>query len=127
MDAGMPREKAWRAARREFGNVALIEERGREVWQWPSVESLWADVNFSFRQFRKSPGFTAVVVAILALGIGANATVFSVVDAVMLRPLPYAEPERLVEVKSSEWQHFEKGDVSYPDYFDWRALNRSFE
>ena len=127
MDAGMSREQAGRASRREFGNVALIEERGREAWQWPTLESMLADMRFSFRQFRKSPGFTAVVVIILALGIGANATVFSVVDAVMLRPLPYVQPERLVEVKSSEWQHYETGDVSYPDYFDWRAQNRSFE
>ena len=127
MEEGRTREQAERAARREFGNVSLIEERGREAWQWPTLESILADVRFSFRQFRKSPGFTTVVVIILALGIGANATVFSVVDAVMLRPLPYVQPERLVEVKSSEWQHYETGDVSYPDYFDWRAQNRSFE
>ena len=127
MEEGRTREQAERSARREFGNVALIEERGREAWQWPSLESILADVKFSMRQFRKSPGFTAVVVIILALGIGANATVFSVVDAVMLRPLPYVQPERLVEVKSSEWQQYETGDVSYPDYFDWRAQNRSFD
>jgi predicted permease len=127
MEEGMPRKEAERAARRGFGNVAWIEERSREAWQWPRVESILSDVKFSLRQFRKSPGFTFVVVVILALGIGANTTVFSIVDAVILRPLPYFQPQRLVEVKASQEQHFESSNVSYPDFFDWRAQNRTFE
>ncbi len=127
MEEGMSRDKAERTARREFGNVTLIEERSREAWQWPTVESILSDVKFSLRQFRKSPGFTFVVVVILALGIGANTTVFSIVDAVILRPLPYLQSQRLVEVKASQEQHFESSNVSYPDFFDWRAQNHAFD
>ena len=127
MEEGRPRTEAERLARREFGNTTLLQERSREVWQWLTVESILSDVKFSIRQFRKSPGFTCVVVVILALGIGANTTVFSIVDAVLLRPLPYLQPQRLVEVKASQDQHFESSNVSYPDFFDWRAQNHSFE
>jgi putative ABC transport system permease protein len=126
-DHGMAREQAEQAARREFGNVTRIEERSREVWQWPTLESTFSDVKYAIRQMRKAPGFSVVVVLILALGIGANTTVFSIVDAVMLRPLPFAQPQKLVEVKGSEEQHFESSDVSYPDFFDWRVQARSFE
>ena len=85
------------------------------------------DLRYALRQMRKAPGFSALVVIILALGIGANTTVFSIVDAVMLRPLPFAQPQKLVEVKASEEHHFESSDVSYPDFFDWRTQARSFE
>jgi putative ABC transport system permease protein len=108
--------------------MTRIEEQSREVWQWPTVESVWADVKFAVRQMRKSPGFAAVVIVTLALGIGANTTVFSIVDAVMLRPLPYAQPQRLVEVQSREaTAAIFSGAVSYPDFFDWRAQSHSFE
>ena len=127
MDRGMTQEQAERTARRQFGNVTLIEQRSREVWQWPTLEAILSDIKYAIRQMRKAPGFSTVVVIILALGIGANTTVFSIVDAVMLRPLPFAQPQRLVEVKASEEQHFESSDVSYPDFFDWRAQARSFE
>jgi len=127
MDQGMMREEAERVARREFGNVTQIEERSREVWQWPKVESVLSDLKYAVRQSCKAPGFTFVVIAILTLGIGANTTVFSIVDAVMLRPLPYVKPQQLVEVKTSQEQHYESSNVSYPDFFDWRTQNRSFE
>ena len=127
MDDGMKREEAEQAARREFGNVTRIEEQSREVWQWSALESILSDLKYAMRQMRRAPGFSAVVVLILALGIGANTTVFSIVDAVMLRPLPFAHPQKLVEVKASEEQQFESDDVSYPDFFDWRSQARSFE
>jgi putative ABC transport system permease protein len=126
-DHGMTQDQAEWTARREFGNVTLIEQRSREVWQWPRLESILSDLKYAIRQLGKAPGFSAVVVIILALGIGANTTVFNIVDAVMLRPLPYAQPERLVEVKASEENHFESSDVSYPDFFDWRTQTHSFE
>jgi putative ABC transport system permease protein len=127
VEGGMARADAEFAAKREFGNMTQIEERSREVWQWPRVESLWADGKYAMRQAMKAPGFAAVVIITLALGIGANTTVFSIVDAVMLRPLPYAQPQRLAEVQSSGSGSFSGEDVSYPDFLDWRRQNRSFE
>ena len=85
------------------------------------------DLRQAMRQMRKSLGFTAVVVITLALGVGANTTVFSVVDAVLLRPLPYAQPQRLVEAESFYNRNTEPSNLSYPDFFDWRAQNHSFD
>jgi putative ABC transport system permease protein len=97
--SGMSREEATYAARREFGNATLIEERSREVWRWPSVESLFADIRYALRMLRKNPGFAAVAVVTLALGIGANTAIFSLIDAVMLRMLPVDKPEELMQVQ----------------------------
>ena len=93
---GMPRGKAEQMARREFGNVGLIEQRSREAWQWPALESLLGDLKLIFRRLRKSPGFTATVLLTLAIGIGANTAVFSVVNSVILRPLAYPDSDRVL-------------------------------
>ncbi len=95
MDRGMTREEAERTARREFGNVTLIEQRSREVWQWLTLESIWADIRFAFRQINKSPGFVFAACLTLALGIGANTAIFSVVNALLLKNLPYVQPHRI--------------------------------
>lgn len=128
MAEGMSREEAQVAARREFGNVTRIEERGREAWMWPLAESLWADVRFAFRQLGRNPGFAITVVATLALGIGATTAIFSLVNAVLLRPLPFPESDQLMWL--SEQDHSLPGVVaeslSYPNYFDWRARSHSF-
>ena len=100
MREGMSREDAVRAARRAFGNATLIEERGREAWQWPRLESLLADAKFALRQLRRSPGFAVTAILTLALGIGANTAIFTLVDSIMLRPLPYPQQERLVSIYS---------------------------
>ena len=98
MREGMSRDEAEHAARRAFGNSTLIEQQGREAWQWPRLESLLADAKFALRQLRRSPGFAITAVLTLALGIGANTAIFTLIDSIMLRPLPYPQQERLVSV-----------------------------
>ena len=99
IEEGVPRDQAGQTARREFGNVALIEERSREVWQWATVESIAADLKLVLRRLRRSPGFAATVLLTLAIGIGANTAVFSVLNCVLIRPLPYPEPQQLVAMR----------------------------
>ena len=91
------------------------------------MTGLLQDLRYALRQLRKSPGFTIVAVITLALGIGANTAVFSVIDAVMLRPLPYDQPERLIEAESVNTHNPQPTNISYPDYFDWRSQNRTLE
>jgi predicted permease len=98
MEEGMPRDEAERIARRDFGNVTLLQERSREVWQWQRLESLLADLKHVCLRLGRSPGFAITVVLTLAIGIGANTAVFSVLNSVLLRPLPYPEPQQLVSL-----------------------------
>src|SRR5271154_4322434 len=125
---GMSREDATRRAKREFGNVTRIEERGREAWMWPLTESLCADTKFAVRQLCKNRGFAITAIVTLALGIGATTAIFSLVNTVLLRPLPFPEQDRLMWL--SQQDHSLPGVVpeslSYPDYFDWRAQNHTF-
>ncbi len=91
------------------------------------MQTIFQDVHYGIRQLRKNPGFAAVAIITLALGIGANTAVFSVVDAVMLRPLPYAQPETIVEAQSIGTRDPQPHSLSYPDFFDWKAQNHTLE
>jgi predicted permease len=98
VDEGMPRAQAEQTARREFGNVGLVEQQSREAWQWPALESILADLRFALRRLGRAPGFAVTVLLTLAVGIGASTAVFSVVNSVLLKPLPYPESSRLVAI-----------------------------
>src|SRR5260370_2258914 len=123
---GMSRKEAAAAARRQFGNVTLIEEDSRTVWRWPSVENFLMDVRYGLRMLRRSPGFTAAAVLTIALGIGANAAIFGLMDSALLRGLPFREPERLVHIWTIEPDH-DRHTPTPTQYLVVRKESASFE
>ena len=130
---GMSRKEASAAARRAFGNVMLTEEDGRDVWRWASVEELLADVRHGLRALRHNPMFTAVALLTIAIGIGANTAVFSVVNSVLLKPLNYPHAEQLVSLHqvapgAAGLADFESGlHLSPSMYFTYAEHNRTFQ
>ena len=119
---GASRSEAEYAARRAFGNVTRIEERGREAWMWRRTERFLADLKFAFRKLGNSPGFAFTAILTLALGIGANVVVFSILNGLFLRPLDVPHPENLVQISRGNGNDW----LSYPDYRDFRDRDPSF-
>src|SRR6266436_3821077 len=119
---GVPRQEAMRRARLEFGGVERVKEEGREARGVRFTETLVHDLRYGIRTMLRTPGFTAIAVIALALGIGANAAIFSVVNAVLLRPLAYKDSDWLVTIL-----HDGSDPVSVANYIDWRDQSHSFE
>ena len=125
-DRGEPAEQARRAARRDFGNLTLAREVTREMWGWSAVERAWRDLRIAARMLARNRGFSALAVGVLALGIGATSAMFTVVRAVLLRPLPFPDSRRLAMVW--EINPYERPNVvQTQNFLDWRQRNRSFE
>ena len=122
---GMDRKAAEQAARRAFGNSTVLEERSREVWQLPTLESSWADVRYALRQLSRSPGFAITAIAVLALGICSSVAIFTFVDAALIRPLPYKLPARLVGVYETT-SLCPRCNVAYLNYLDWKKNDLPF-
>jgi len=125
IERGESEKDAQRAARREFGNVGVVEEVTRDTWGWGWLDRLKQDLRFGVRMLAKAPGFTTVAILTLALGIGVNTALFSVVNGVLFNPLPYPEPDQLVTLHESK-PNFEAGSISLPNFRDWRKQNTTF-
>ena len=126
LERGLSALEARRQALVRFGGQQQTRESHREARGLPSLETLLQDLRFALRMLRKSPGFTAIAVLTLALGIGANTALFSVINGVLLNPLPFPNANRIA-VMFQDKPNFPKGSISYPNFLDWRQDNRCFE
>src|SRR5919112_1750948 len=125
---GMSPDEARRDAERRFGRLTRIREMGYEVRGGGMLETLWQDLRYGLRMLLRNPGFTLVAVVALALGVGANSAIFSVINSLLLRPLPFEQPDRLVQVWETIAQRGRSEvPASFPNFADWRDQNQVFE
>jgi putative ABC transport system permease protein len=122
---GLPPDQARHEARRAIGNLTFTAESYRTDSAFPRIETFWQDLRHTMRILRQNPGFTSVAVGMLAVGIAANTAIFTLVDAVLLRPLPYPEADRLVSLSGSI-RGVPGAPISVPDFYDWSRQSRSF-
>jgi hypothetical protein len=128
ISGGMPAAEAARAAMRQFGNLNSIKDSCHDVSGGGVLEAIWQDLRFAVRTLRKDPAFTAVVLLVLAVSIGAHTAIFTVASSVLLRPLPFHEPERIISIWSGDAERpGRRMHVSYPDFQDFRERQRWFE
>jgi hypothetical protein len=126
---GMTRDEARSAALRAFGNPTLLRDEARSTWSWNWLEKFARDIRYGARTLTRSPGFALTAIFVMALGIGATTSLFTIVRAVLLKPLPFRDPEKLVMV----YEHFRSSTsggfnvVSPADFRDWRQQTRGFE
>ena len=120
VQAGQTPEEARQAALREFGNIALIEDVTHSFWGWVRLERLLQDIRYVLRSFRRNRGFILMVVGTLAVGIGATSGMFTVVNTVLLRSLPYRNPNQLVDIRESGKRGVVAYGSPYQDIQEWR-------
>ena len=124
--SGMSPEQARLAARRQFGAIESMKEEHRDRRSFRWLDNVWRDVRYGVAGLGRDPGFTSVVVGVLALGVGANVAMFGLLDAVILKPLPFGNPDRIVRI----WEAPRPGvtnATSAPDFLDWRRMSTAFE
>jgi putative ABC transport system permease protein len=124
---GMASEAALRQARQDLGGIEQVKESVRDIRIGAFIETLLQDLRYAFRTLARNPAFSSVVILTLALGIGSNTTIFTVVNGVLLKPLPYPEPDRLLMLWEMQLSNGNLGNVAPANFYDWRAQSRSFE
>ena len=125
--AGLEPAAAAAAARRGLGNTTIAREDARSVWIWRWLDSTWQDVRNAARTLKREPSFAVVVALTLALGVGVNATMFGLMDALLLRPFQFPDYERIVVVREARKGAAEREAIAAANFLDWRTEVRSFE